>query len=113
MKKKTGKNKKNNTTNEVNQRIVAPGQCNILNKVEMQKSIPKSTPNPNKNLSFTTFTSFVLTRKYIGKKIKLIIKIENNKTTFAPGKCIIFKIEPNTTVIAENIPLLNMTFFMA
>jgi hypothetical protein len=85
-KKKTGKNKKNNTTKEVNQRIVAPGQCNILNKVEMQKSIPKSTPNPNKNLSFTTFTSFVLTIKYIGKKIKLIIKIENNKTTFAPGK---------------------------
>ena len=112
-KKKIGRKRKKRMPKELNHMMFAPGQCMILKRAAKLISIPNTVAIPMVIISLFAETSFTLKTNKMGKNIKLKTVIEITIRKLAPGQCINLKNAPTINKNAVNVPLINMTFFMA
>ena len=112
-KKKMGRKRKKRIPKELSHMTFAPGQCMILKRADKLMRIPNEVAIQMVITSFFAVTSLALKINKMGKNKKLNTVIEITMKKLAPGQCMDLKNAPITNKNAVNVPLINMTFFMA
>ena len=94
-------------------RMLAPGQCIMMNRIARLNIIPTRIPIAITNLSLTVFTSHDFRMNNNGKNNKLNETIPSVSNMLAPGQYMNLKNEPAINAVTELAPLTINAFFIA